>query len=157
MRKKAAPAAGKVGAKGISAICARVADGATLTAIAKEIGVSFGTLSAWLEANPERSARAREARTLAARLWDEKAEESLTKAKSKFALSRAKELAHHYRWRAAKVAPRDYGDKLTQELTGADGGPIETAVVTLTPTERASRIAVLLAKAQAHKAGQTGE
>lgn len=30
-------------------------------------------------------------------------------------------------WRAAKLAPKKYGDKLGLEHTGKDGGPIETA------------------------------
>jgi hypothetical protein len=29
-------------------------------------------------------------------------------------------------WRASKLAPKKYGDKLHQEVTGKDGGPIET-------------------------------
>jgi len=30
------------------------------------------------------------------------------------------------RWYLSKMAPKRYGDKLTQELTGLDGGPLET-------------------------------
>lgn len=29
------------------------------------------------------------------------------------------------KWYASKVAPKKYGDKLTQEHTGADGGPLQ--------------------------------
>lgn len=47
-------------------------------------------------------------------------------------------------WRAAKLAPRKYGDKITTELTGKDGGAIET--IDLTPREIAQRAAFLLAK-----------
>jgi hypothetical protein len=53
-------------------------------------------------------------------------------------------------WRAAKLAPRKYGDKITTELTGKDGGPIETA--DLTPREIAQRAAFLLAKGAKEKA-----
>ena len=28
-------------------------------------------------------------------------------------------------WRAAKLAPKKYGDKVTQEITGANGAPIQ--------------------------------
>ena len=31
-----------------------------------------------------------------------------------------------YQWRASKLRPKVYGDKVTQELTGANGGPIQT-------------------------------
>lgn len=30
------------------------------------------------------------------------------------------------RWYLSKLAPKRYGDKMTTELTGADGGPIQT-------------------------------
>ena len=40
-------------------------------------------------------------------------------AKDALALGKARELAHHYRWRASKIAPRDYGDRMA--VTG--GGP----------------------------------
>jgi len=66
-----------------------------------------------------------------ARFWDEKAARVIEAAPDKFELERARELAHHYRWRAKAIAPRDYGDKVTQEHTGAGGGPIAIAAVDL--------------------------
>lgn len=30
------------------------------------------------------------------------------------------------KWAASKLAPKKYGDKLTTEVTGANGGPVET-------------------------------
>lgn len=48
------------------------------------------------------------------------------------------------KWLLSKLAARKYGDKITAELTGKDGGPIETADVT--DTERARRIAFTLAQ-----------
>jgi hypothetical protein len=39
------------------------------------------------------------------------------------------------KWLLSKLAPKKYGDKITQEHTGADGGPIQTTFV-LTPLER---------------------
>lgn len=102
-----------------------LADGKPMKHIAIEAGVSFGAMSVWIATDPDRSARAREARIHAARIWDEKAEAVIEDARDPFTLAQAKELAHHYRWRASKTAPRDYGDKVTAELTGADGGPIQ--------------------------------
>jgi len=101
-----------------------LADGKPMKHIALEAGVSFGAMSVWIATDPDRSARAREARIHAARIWDEKAEAVIEDARDPFTLAQAKELAHHYRWRASKTAPRDYGDKVTAELTGADGGPV---------------------------------
>ena len=104
---------GALDAKGIDAVCESITDGNSLTKIATEAGVSIGTLLNWLAADPERSARAREARALAGRLWDEKAERSIEEATDPFTLARAKELAHHYRWRASKIAGKEYGDAMT--------------------------------------------
>jgi len=123
---------------GEDAVISALSDGKTMTAIALEIGVTVGQLSVWLSKDDERSARAREARSYAARLWDEKAEEIIYQATDPFELNRAKELAHHYRWRAAKIAPKDYGDKVTNEHTGPGGGAIQVSstVTFVRPPER---------------------
>ena len=122
----------RIDAFGIEAVCERLANGVTMTAIAEEIGVTVGKLSQWIASDEEHSARARESRIHAARIWDEKALSVIEQALDPFELQRAKELAHHYRWRASKTAPKEYGDKLTQEHTGANGGAIEVhATVTL--------------------------
>ena len=110
---------------GIEVISEELANGQTMTAIAQKIGVTVGQLSVWLASDEERSARAREARAYAARIWDDEAERVIQQAGDGFELSRAKELAHHYRWRASKIAPKDYGDKVTNEHTGANGGAIQ--------------------------------
>ena len=122
------PAKAKLDAIGIDAICDRLSDGETMTRIAEAVGVSIGTLISWVNDDSERSARAREARILSARIWDEKAEHGIELASDAFELSRAKELAHHYRWRAAKIAPKDYGDKVSAELSGPNGGPVPVSV-----------------------------
>ena len=94
---------------------------------AADIGVTVGKLSQWIASNEEHSARAREARIHAARIWDEKALDVIEQAADPFELQRARELAQHYRWRASKTAPKDYGDKIQAEHTGADGGAIQVA------------------------------
>ena len=129
----------RIDAFGIEAVCERLANGVTMTAIAEEIGVTVGKLSQWIASDEEHSARAREARIHAARIWDEKALSVIEQALDPFELQRAKELAHHYRWRASKTAPKEYGDKVTQEHTGADGGPIQAriAVEFVKPAPRA--------------------
>lgn len=130
--------ADRIEAFGIDAICERLANGVTMTAIAEEIGVTVGKLSQWIASDEEHSARAREARIHAARIWDEKALSVVEQAQDLFELQRAKELAHHYRWRASKTAPKEYGDRVTQEHTGANGGPIQAriAVEFVKPTPR---------------------
>lgn len=97
---------------GLDAICEGLGERKTLTAIAGEIGVAIGSLLKWIEAEPERASMVNEVRRNMARVWDEQAEQGLKEAKDPFSLSKAKELAHHYRWRATKMAPRDYGDRV---------------------------------------------
>jgi hypothetical protein len=60
-------------------------------------------------------------------------------------------------WRAGKLAPKKYGDKIVNEHTGADGGPIQTEATvidaaSMTSEERATMRAILEA-AQARKGG----
>lgn len=33
------------------------------------------------------------------------------------------------KWYASKLAPKKYGDKVQQEITGADGGPVQASIV----------------------------
>lgn len=148
-----APAQEKLDSVGLDAVCAKIFEGLSLTAIAQEAAVSIGTLLTWISKDPERSARVREARAECAKLWDEKAEHGLEGAEDALQLAKAKELAHHYRWRAAKTAPRDYGDKQAVELTGKDGGPVETA--DKTPVESARAIAFALAMGLRAKANES--
>jgi hypothetical protein len=37
------------------------------------------------------------------------------------------------KWAASKLKPKKYGDKVTQELTGSDGGPIQTTHINFVP------------------------
>lgn len=50
----------------------------------------------------------------------------------------------------AKWSPKKYGDRTAMELTGADGGPVQ-----ITDTERAAKIAAILAAAQERKEGRS--
>ncbi len=50
------------------------------------------------------------------------------------------------KWYLSKLAPKKYGDKTSMELTGANGGPVQ-----ISDTERAAKIAAILASAQARK------
>lgn len=101
----------------IGAVCAAIRDGNSLAEIARRTGVLRSSLTEWLQAEPERLARARDARAESAWHWDEKAEKLLADAKDPTQVPRARELAMHYRWRASKIAPRTYGDRLEVNQT----------------------------------------
>jgi hypothetical protein len=53
------------------------------------------------------------------------------------------------RWYLSKLAPKRYGDKVTTEVTGADGGPIQ-----VDDASAAAKLATLLASAEARKRAQ---
>lgn len=121
---------------GIEAVCEAIGNGDSLTAIAEQVGVSIGSLSGWLDADVERSARAREVRRAMGRVWDERAESEIRQASDPFELSKAKELAQHFRWRAKAVAPKEYGDRTT--LAGDPEAPVgvnHSGAVALDPGE----------------------
>lgn len=118
----------KLDALGIDAFCDAIMECHSMTHIAHSLDVSIGSLVSWLAADSDRSARSREARARTALLWEERAEDRISNATDPFSLSKAKELAHHYRWRASKIAPRDYGDKMQQEITGKDGAPLLSGI-----------------------------
>lgn len=118
------PAASKLEAYGVDALCEAILNGVTLTDIAAQVGVSIGSLLNWRDAVPERSARAQEARVRRAEMWDELAETEIRAATDKFELDKANSVAHHFRWRSSKISPA-YREKTTTEVTGANGGPVQ--------------------------------
>jgi hypothetical protein len=60
------------------------------------------------------------------------------------------------KWLLSKALPKIYGDKLTAEVTGKDGGPIETDA---TPLEIARRVAFIFTAGmqQAEREEEQGE
>jgi hypothetical protein len=113
--RKRKTAAEKLDAIGIEKVCDSILECQTMTAIAKAAGVDISDLIRWLAADAQRSARAKQARDWTGVLWDEKAEQLLLAAKDSTDVQRARELAHHYRWRSSKIAPRTYGERLEIE------------------------------------------
>lgn len=126
-------------------IC-KIEDGQSIASIAASVGKDRSQLSKWLRADETRSARAREAREASADAHDEAAESVIRNASDPFELSKAKEMAHHLRWKATKIAPRRYGDKLA--LGGADDLP---PIKTISDEQLAARIKALTDRVNAAK------
>jgi hypothetical protein len=104
------------------------------------------TVYAWFDKHPDfyaRCARAREA--LADYLVDQI--EELARTATKDNIEQIKLQVSTKQWRAMKMAPRMYGDRTRTEVTGANGGPIQTqaTVVDATQLEPAQREALKLA------------
>lgn len=122
-------------AYGIDKVCEHLMAGESQSHIAEQIGVGLASLIRWIAADVERSARAREARIAAARQFDEKAEAELRAASDPFTLAKARELAQHYRWKASKASPKEYGDKIEIDQ--------KTTLVDLTDEQLDARLAQL--------------
>lgn len=56
------------------------------------------------------------------------------------------------KWYLSKLAPKRYGDSSTLALTGPDGGPVR-----ISDTERAAKIAAILAAGRARKESDAGD
>lgn len=94
-------------------------DGMNFRSVAKSLDVSVVTLNKFLsrEDNIEEYKIALQESSDS---YSSKAEDVLLNAESdKVEISRARELAQHYRWMAAKRNPRRYGDKI-DVTTGGD-------------------------------------
>lgn len=119
---------------GLDWVCEQVLELRSLTAIAEDAGVGLATLLRWITADAERSTRVNQARRVAAEAWVEKAEQVVADAQNNFEFQKARELAHHYRWRASKISPQ-YNDKVVQEHTGPGGGPVSITKIQLVAGE----------------------
>ena len=106
----------------VDQLCAWIENGETLTAITDSLNVGRMTLAGWIAADSSRSARVNESRKAASASYVDQAQDEISKAADPFELAKAKELAHHLRWKASKANPRQYGDKL--ELSGDSDRPI---------------------------------
>lgn len=145
-------------------ICARLAVGEPLRSICRDEGMPhWTTVYDWIEADKEFALRIARARQLG---FDAIAEEALEIANTpvvgeeteddgdKVKVKRGDMLGHRKlqvetRLKLlAKWSPAKYGERTAMELTGANGGPVQ-----ISETERAAKVASLLAVAQARKAG----
>lgn len=105
-------------------ICARLMEGESLRQISLDDGMpSQGTVMRWLAGNlsfQEQYARAREAQAeyYATEIVDI-SDNGLDAVRDRLRVDARK-------WVAAKLLPKKYGDKLLQELSGPNGGPIQT-------------------------------
>ena len=110
-------------------ICDRLIEGESMRQICATDGFpSRSSLLRWMADDESFEAKCARARTMQADLMDDKileTAESCTEANCQS--SKVKISA--YQWRASKLAPKKYGDKVSAELTGPDGGPIQAAIL----------------------------
>lgn len=86
--------------------------------IAKKFRVPLSSLVDYISKS-EHSARVREAKQASADICAEMARDVLEQAEgTKEEIMRARELSQYYKWKAAKLAPKQYGDKLDVTTDG---------------------------------------
>lgn len=111
-------------AKQIEAILEGLRDGKSLRKIcAAEDMPSKSAFLDWVEADKDLAdqyARARE------RGWDALAEQALDETERATDVQAARLVFDARRWYLGKLAPKKYGEKVTQEVTGPNGGPIQS-------------------------------
>lgn len=121
-------------------MCEMLSDGQSLKEIcAPDDMPNRATVYRWLAAHPEFSdmyARAREeqAETLADEIiaiadetYDDVmvGEDGKERCNTEF-IQRSKLRVDARKWVASKLKPKKYGDRISQEISGANGGPVET-------------------------------
>lgn len=88
-------------------------EGKTFKEIAAEQNIPTVTMFDFLYRDVECAARVRVALVKSAQMFADLAEEVIKNAPRDFIeIQRARELAQHYRWKASKRNPREFGDKI---------------------------------------------
>lgn len=110
-------------------ICERLSEGESLRSICNDMdSPGKTTVFRWLATNKEfrdQYARARECQA------DAIADEILNIADEAEDAGKARVQIDARKWLAGKLRPKVYGDKVSQEITGADGGPVQITRIEL--------------------------
>ena len=149
-------------------ICERLADGETLRAICRDEDMpSERTVRSWALTNEELSPQYARAREIGyATLFDQMLEIAdtpqpgvTTKETDKGTETRTGDMIEHRRlrvdtrkWMLAKALPKVYGDKVSAELTGKDGAPLQPA----TDVRELARDMAFIFASGLQKAGEKG-
>jgi hypothetical protein len=137
-------------AKLAEAICARLADGEMLRKICEDEAMpSKRTVMRWLAQDAEFQNQYSVAKVLQA---DELAEQGLEIADDlKGDAQRARVQIEYRKWIVGKIAPRKYGERISQEISGPGGAPVSVRAAAVTvrmpAPEVAKRVAALLQRA----------
>lgn len=128
-------------------ICARLANGESLLKICRSEGYpDRGTVFRWIIAHDDFRHKYDAAREMQAELFADELNEIADDGTNDWMESADKDGGVGYKlngehiqrsrlridtrkWIASKLKPKKYGDKVTQEVTGPDGGPVQIAEI----------------------------
>lgn len=105
-------------------ICNRIADGESLRRICQDDGMPHrNTVLRWLGQHEDFAAKYARAREFQGDHMDDLIQETADECTAENAqAARVKILA--YQWRASKLRPKVYGEKVSTEISGPGGGPV---------------------------------
>ncbi|MCI9769062.1 ubiquitin carboxyl-hydrolase [Proteus mirabilis] len=108
-------------------ICSKLAEGESLRSVCRRSGMpSKATVFRWLSENAEfRDQYAKATEQRADALFEEILEIADDVLPDSAEVAKAKLRIDTRKWSLARMSPKKYGDKVTQEITGADGGAIQ--------------------------------
>lgn len=108
-------------------ICGLLIDGLSMRKICLQDDMpDRRTVLRWMDANEDFATKCARARMLQADLMDDLILEAAEASTSETAQADRVKISA-YQWRASKLAPKKYGERVTQEHTGEGGGPIAIA------------------------------
>lgn len=109
----------------VSAICEQIATGALVKDACRAQGITRQSLHEWTRdgvlADLYARARSDQAHAIAEDALSIADEQALTPE----AIQRNRLRVDARKWMASKIAPRLYGEKITQEISGPEGGPVQ--------------------------------
>lgn len=134
-------------------LCARVAEGETMAAVAREMGIPRARIVSWTrryKAFGEAYKEACEMRMLAledklAEICDEATEVALDPECGRERVNACKLKADIVKWQLMKLMPKRYGDRTQMEVTGKDGAEL----IPKRTKEEMAEFAAMLAAARA--------
>lgn len=119
-------------------ICNRLMSGESLVKICSDESMPDRvTVIRWMGRDEDFATKCARAREAQADLMDDKIIE-VAEACTPDTWKSDKVKISAYQWRASKLAPKKYGDKITQEHTGANGAPLSATIVLTGRPEPAS-------------------
>ncbi|MFC0500072.1 terminase small subunit-like protein [Asaia krungthepensis] len=116
-------------------ICDRIMDGESLRQICRDPGMpGQRTVFEWLEAPTNEDFRSKyaRARARAAEAFEDEIIDAARGATPEDAAARKVHITT-MQWVMSKRAPKVYGEKVTQELTGVDGAPLQMPTLVIAP------------------------
>jgi hypothetical protein len=128
-------------------ICELLSENGSVRATCEEVGIARTTLDRWTDENEGFATAIARAKRAG---FDNRAEIAVDKAKAGGEPLRARLAFDAERWYLSKIDPKRYGEKISQEISGPDGGPVMAATASLNQ-EQMDSIAEKIAAARARR------